>query len=374
MIAVSRTDSSVLGRWWWTVDHWTLWAVAILIGFGAILTLAASPAVADHLGLNPFYFAHRQLVILPSAVALMVAVSLMPPPWVRRLALALFLVAVVGVVATLFIGVEIKGARRWIGAGGLSIQPSEFVKPSFIVLTAWLLSRRRLAGVSPVSVTATALFSVVVLLLALQPDLGMAAVVSFVWLGQMFLAGLPLRYTGIFAVFAVVGMAAAYLLFPHVASRVDRFLDPDAGDRYQVTTSLEAFENGGMFGRGPGEGTVKQSLPDAHADFILAVAGEEMGLVACLAIVGLFAFIVLRGFARLLQENDLFVLLAASGLLAQFGLQALINMGSTLDIIPTKGMTLPFISYGGSSLIALAIGMGMLLALTRRRAAVGGLA
>ena len=165
-----------------------------------------------------------------------------------------------------------------------------------------------------------------------------------------------------------------YFLFPHVASRVDRFLDPDAGDRYQVTTSIEAFENGGLLGRGPGEGTVKQSLPDAHADFILAVAGEEMGLVSCLAIVGLFAFIVIRGFARLLQENDLFVLLAASGLLAQFGLQALVNMGSTLDIIPTKGMTLPFISYGGSSLIALAIGMGMLLALTRRRAAIGGLA
>ncbi len=374
MIAVARTDSSVISRWWWTVDHWTLWAVAALIGFGAILTLAASPAVADHLGLNPFYFAHRQFVILPTALALMVAVSLMPPPWVRRFALLLFAVAILGVVATLFVGVEIKGARRWIGADGMSIQPSEFVKPSFIVLSAWLLSRRRAAGLSPISVTGTLAFAAVVLLLALQPDLGMAAAVSFVWLGQMFLAGLSLRFTGILAVLALAGMAAAYLLFPHVASRVDRFIDPDAGDRYQVTTSLEAFENGGLFGRGPGEGTVKQSLPDAHADFILAVAGEEMGLVACFAIVGLFAFIVIRGLARLLQENDLFILLAAAGLLAQFGLQALINMGSTLDIIPTKGMTLPFISYGGSSLIALAIGMGMLLALTRRRATVGGLA
>lgn len=374
MIAVARTDSSVIGRWLWTVDHWTLWAVAALIGFGAMLTLAASPAVADHLGLNPFYFAHRQFVILPTALALMVAVSLMPPPWVRRFALLLFVVAILGVVATLFVGVEIKGARRWIGAAGMSIQPSEFVKPSFIVLSAWLLSRRRAAGRSPIGIAGTLSFALVVLLLALQPDLGMAAVVSFVWLGQMFLAGLSLRFTGVLAVLALAGMAAAYLLFPHVASRVDRFIDPDAGDRYQVTTSLEAFENGGLFGRGPGEGTVKQSLPDAHADFILAVAGEEMGFVACLAIVGLFAFIVIRGFARLLQENDLFVLLAAAGLLAQFGLQALINMGSTLDIIPTKGMTLPFISYGGSSLIALAIGMGMLLALTRRRTTVGGLA
>ncbi len=373
MIAVSRTDSSPFARWWWTVDHWTLWAVAALIGFGAILTLAASPAVADRLGLDPFYFARRQFVILPTAATAMVAVSLLPPIWIRRLALVLLVAALAGVVATLFAGTEIKGARRWIGAGGLSIQPSEFVKPSFAVLTAWLLSHRRLAGGPPVGVSAVALFAVVVLLLALQPDLGMAAVVTAVWLGQVFLAGLRLRFMAGLAGLAAVGMVAAYLLFPHVASRVDRFLDPDSGDRYQVTTSLEAFENGGLFGRGPGEGTVKQVLPDAHADFILAVAGEEMGLVACLTVVALFAFIVIRGFARLLQENDLFVLLAASGLLAEFGLQALINMGSTLDLIPTKGMTLPFISYGGSSLIALAIGMGMLLALTRRRAPAGAL-
>lgn len=373
MIAVSRTDSSPFARWWWTVDHWTLWAVAALIGFGAILTLAASPAVADRLGLDPFYFARRQFVILPTAATAMVAVSLLPPIWIRRLALVLLVVALAGVAATLFAGTEIKGARRWIGAGGLSIQPSEFVKPSFAVLTAWLLSHRRLAGGPPVGVSAVALFAVVVLLLALQPDLGMAAVVTAVWLGQVFLAGLRLRFMAGLAGLAAVGMVAAYLLFPHVASRVDRFLDPDSGDRYQVTTSLEAFENGGLFGRGPGEGTVKQVLPDAHADFILAVAGEEMGLVACLTVVALFAFIVIRGFARLLQENDLFVLLAASGLLAEFGLQALINMGSTLDLIPTKGMTLPFISYGGSSLIALAIGMGMLLALTRRRAPAGAL-
>jgi cell division protein FtsW len=373
MIAVSRTDSSPFARWWWTVDHWTLWAVAALIGFGAVLTLAASPAVADRLGLDPFYFARRQFVILPTAAIAMVAVSLLPPIWIRRLALVLLVVALAGVAATLFAGTEIKGARRWIGAGGLSIQPSEFVKPSFAVLTAWLLSHRRLAGGPPVGVSAVALFAVVVVLLALQPDLGMAAVVTVVWLGQVFLAGLRLRFMAGLAGLAAVGMVAAYLLFPHVASRVDRFLDPDSGDRYQVTTSLEAFENGGLFGRGPGEGTVKQVLPDAHADFILAVAGEEMGLVACLTVVALFAFIVIRGFARLLQENDLFVLLAASGLLAEFGLQALINMGSTLDLIPTKGMTLPFISYGGSSLIALAIGMGMLLALTRRRAPAGAL-
>lgn len=367
MIAVSRSDSSTFGRWWWTVDHWTLWALAALIGFGAVLTLAASPAVADRLGLDSFYFARRQFVVLPAAVAVMVGVSLLPPPWVRRLALLLFVIALAAVAATLFTGAEIKGARRWIGAGGLSLQPSEFLKPCFVVVTAWLLARRSLAGKSPVGPVEAGLFALVIGLLVMQPDIGMVIVVGAVWLGQVFLAGLRLRYMGGLAVLASAGMLAAYFLFPHVASRVDRFLDPDSGDRYQVTKSIEAFENGGMFGRGPGEGTVKQVLPDAHADFILAVAGEEMGLIACLTVVGLFAFIVIRGSARLLQENDLFVLLAASGLLAQFGLQALINMASTLDLIPTKGMTLPFISYGGSSMLGLAIGMGMLLALTRRR-------
>jgi cell division protein FtsW len=368
MIAVPRTDSSPFGRWWWTVDHWTLWAIAALIGFGALLTLAASPAVADRLGLDPFYFARRQFVVLPAAALVMVGVSILPPAWVRRLAVLMFAVALVGVAATLFTGPEIKGARRWIGFGGFSIQPSEFLKPAFIVVTAWLLARRGLAGKSPVGPVETGLCAMVIGLLVLQPDIGMVVVVGTVWLGQVFLAGLRLRYMAGLAVVAGAGLFAAYFLFPHVASRVDRFLDPDSGDRYQVTKSIEAFENGGMFGRGPGEGTVKQVLPDAHADFILAVAGEEMGLIACLAVVALFGFVVLRGSARLLQENDLFTLLAASGLLAQFGLQALINMASTLDLIPTKGMTLPFISYGGSSVLGLAIGMGMLLSLTRRRA------
>ncbi|MGB8274964.1 MAG: putative lipid II flippase FtsW [Alphaproteobacteria bacterium] len=371
MIGVPRTDSSVLGRWWWTVDHWVLWALAILIGFGAVLALAASPPVADRLGLEPFYFARRQLTVLPAAVLVMIGVSLLSPRWVRRLAWIVFLVGIVGVAATLVTGAEVKGARRWITLASFSLQPSEFVKPAFIVVSAWLLARRRLEGGSPVSPLAASLFVLVVGLLALQPDLGMAVVVATVWFGQVFVAGVPLRLVAALSSVGVAGMTAAYFVFPHVTSRVDRFLDPDSGDRYQVTTSLDAFMNGGLFGRGPGEGTVKQVLPDAHADFVLAVAGEEMGLIACLVIVCLFAFIVVRGFSRLLQEDDLYVLLAASGLLAQFGLQALINMGSSLDLIPTKGMTLPFISYGGSSLLALSLGLGMVLALTRRRFGMG---
>jgi cell division protein FtsW len=367
MITVPRTDSSRFGRWWWTVDHWTLWALAILIGFGAVLALAASPPVADRLGLEPFYFARRQLAVLPAGALLMIAVSLMSPRAVRRFAWILLLAGILGIIATLAFGTEIKGARRWISLGSFSLQPSEFVKPAFIVVSAWLMARCRLLHGTPIGPVPVALFFLVVALLALEPDLGMAVVVSAVWFGQVFLAGVPLRLVAALGALGTGAMAAAYFVFPHVTSRVDRFLDPDSGDRYQVTTSLEAFMNGGLIGRGPGEGTVKQVLPDAHSDFVFAVAGEEMGLIVCLVIVFLFVFVVVRGFSRLLQEDDLYILLAASGLLAQFGLQALINMASELDLIPTKGMTLPFLSYGGSSLLALSIGMGMVLALTRRR-------
>ena len=195
----------------------------------------------------------------------------------------------------------------------------------------------------------------------------MAVVISAVWACQFFLAGLPLYWAALLGVLGIGGLIVAYLILPHVASRIDRFLDPSSGDSYQVDRSLEAFLNGGWFGRGPGEGTVKEVLPDAHSDFVFAVAGEEFGLFVCLVIVCLFAFVVLRGFAKALQETDLFVLLATSGLIVQFGLQALINMGSTLRLMPTKGMTLPFVSYGGSSLIAMGLCIGFLLALTRRR-------
>jgi cell division protein FtsW len=372
MSTVPRTDTSVFGRWWWTVDHWILGALAILVLFGAVLTLAASPPVADRIGLEPFHFARRHFALLPTAMVVTIWVSLLSPAAVRRLACAVFVISLAALAATVFIGPEIKGARRWIAIAGFSLQPSEFIKPSFAVLSAWLLAHRRLGDGAPVSLTALWLFVLIVSLLALQPDLGQAVVVSAVWFAQLFLAGLPLAWVAAGAGFGCAGMVAAYFTFPHVARRIDGFFDPASGDGYQVSTSLESFRSGGLAGRGPGEGTVKEVLPDAHADFIFAVAGEELGVLACLAIVGLFAIVVLRGFSRLLQENDLFVLLAAAGLLIQFGLQALINMGSTLDLMPTKGLTLPFISYGGSSLIALSFGMGMVLALTRRRRSAGG--
>ncbi|MBM3486650.1 MAG: putative lipid II flippase FtsW [Alphaproteobacteria bacterium] len=367
MSAFTRSDTSVVGRWWWTVDRWSLAAIACLVGFGTLLALAASPAVAQRLGLDPFYFARRQFAVIPVAAVIVFAVSLMSPRTVRRLAVVGLVVSVALLVLTLIVGMEIKGARRWIDLGGFSLQPSEFVKPTFAVVCAWLLASGRTQEGFPGSLIALGLYLVVVALLIKQPDVGMTVVVTVVWFAQWFLAGLHMFWVALLLGGGIVGMVAAYLFLPHVTSRVDRFLDPSQGDTYQVTTSLEAFMNGGLFGRGPGEGRVKSLLPDAHADFVFAVAGEELGMLACLLILALFAFIVLRGLARVWHDNNLFVMLATAGLLVQFGLQVLINTGSSLSLIPAKGMTLPFISYGGSSLLAIALAMGMVLALTRRR-------
>jgi cell division protein FtsW len=367
----ARTDNSVLSRWWWTVDHWSLAAIGAIIAFGALLTMAATPAVAERLGLDSFYFVKRQLGLLPVALAIMLVMSMLSPRDVRRVALVAFAGSILLLCLTFLIGVEIKGARRWINFAGFSLQPSEFVKPTFAVVAAWLFAQQRKQEGFPGDFIAIVLYLVVLCLLLRQPDVGMALVVSAVWFAQFFLAGLRLFWVVLLGGAGATAAVGAYFIFPHVTSRINRFMDPSSGDTYQITTALQAFLNGGLFGRGPGEGRVKSVLPDAHADFVFAVAGEELGLIACFVIVALFAFVVLRGFARLLQEPSLFVLLAVSGLLIQFGLQALINMGSSLHLMPTKGMTLPFISYGGSSLLALSLGMGFMLALSRKRYGAG---
>ncbi len=363
----ARTDRSIIAQWWWTVDRWTIVAILALIGFGSLMVMAASPAVAVRIGTDSLHFVKRYFELLPLAVALMFAVSLLSPRAVRLLAFAGLALGLVALVYTLMNGVEIKGARRWIELPGESIQPSEFVKPCFAVVAAWLFAQAKLRPGFPGNWIAIALYVLIVGLLIKQPDLGMTAVVSVVWFTQFFLAGLSLFWVAALLAAGVVGLAGAYMLLPHVAVRINEFLDPTSGSNYQVDRSIDAFMNGGLWGRGPGEGTVKLSLPDAHADFVFAVAGEELGLIVCLIIVALFAFVVLRGFSRLLQENNLYIVLAATGLLVQFGLQAIINMASTLHLMPTKGMTLPFISYGGSSLLALGLAVGMILALTRRR-------
>ena len=367
MAVLSRADNSVLGRWWWTVDRWTLFSIITLIGFGYVLVLAASPAVAERIHQSRDVFILKQVVFLALAALTIVGVSLLSPRNIRRLALGGCIIAIALTALTLVHGVEIKGARRWIAIPGLSIQPSEFLKPCFAVVTAWLLTEAKRTRGFPGTIIAFVLFAIILLLLKSQPDIGMLSVITAVFFAQLFVEGMNMAFVGLGALGIAGAAFSAFVMFPHVRSRVMRFLHPEQGDHYQVDTALQAFGNGGFLGRGPGEGRVKDLLPDAHADFVFAVAGEEFGLLVCLMILGVFAFIVLRGLLRLIQENDEFVTLAAAGLVTGFGLQAFVNMASALHLIPTKGMTLPFISYGGSSAISVSLGMGMLLALTRRR-------
>ena len=366
MPALSRTDDSMLGRWWWSVDRWTLGAIGTLIGSGYILMLAASPAVAERIGASREMFILKQVVFLALAGLIVVLVSLLSPRDIKRLAIAGCIAALALTAATMVIGMEIKGARRWISLPGMSVQPSEFLKPCFAVTAAWLLSEGKKSPRFPGMLLACAVCALILALLKVQPDIGMLAVVTVVFLAQLYIAGLPLVLVGMGM--GLIGAAAvmAYTFIPHVHKRFNGYWKGE-GDHYQIDRALEAFGNGGFIGRGAGEGRVKDILPDAHADFVFAVAGEEFGMLICVFILAVFAFIVLRGLLRLLRERDLFIVLSCTGLVTGFGLQAFVNMASTLGLIPTKGMTLPFISYGGSSVVAVALGMGMLLALTRRR-------
>lgn len=373
MTTFTRLDKSVVGSWWWTVDRWTLVAVALLVALGGVMVLAASPAIATRLGLDNFHFVRRQFLYLPVAVMIIFSISLMSPLWVRRLAVIMFGVFSLLTIATLVVGPEVKGANRWLQFGSFTLQPTEFLKPAFAVVAAWMFAEQRRSDEIPGNLISMGLFAFVIALLLMQPDVGMTLVVSAVWFAQFFLAGLPIFWVVLFVIFGIVSAAAAYSLFPHVASRVDRFMDPSGGGNYQIERAMEAFQTGGFFGVGPGDGSVKRQLPDAHTDFIFAVLGEEFGVIICLLVVALFAFVVLRGFSRLMEEKNFFIVLAAAGLLTQFGLQAIINIGVNLRLMPTKGMTLPFISYGGSSMFALAVMMGMLLALSRRRVGTGEL-
>jgi len=364
---LDRTNTGVLGRWWWTVDRLNLFALIVLVGVGLILVMAGSPPVAKRLDLPPFYFVHRHEVFLLLGVCVMLVVSMLPAVAIRRLAVLGFCVSLGLMALVPFFGVQTKGAHRWVDIMGISIQPSEFMKPCFAVVMAWVCAENHRRVAFPGYRIAIGLYLLVAALLLIQPDIGMTLTVTVMWAIQLFLAGLPFVWVFIMVVMGIAGLFGAYHVFPHVAKRINSFLDPSAGDNYQISRSLEAFRNGGLLGRGPGEGEIKQFLPDSHTDFIFAVAGEEFGVIACLIIVGLFAFIVLRGLTRVRHENDLFVVLAVAGVLTQFGIQSIINMGVAVNLFPAKGMTLPFLSYGGSSVVAIALGMGIMLALTRRK-------
>ncbi|WP_374384066.1 putative lipid II flippase FtsW [Dongia sp.] len=367
MRGFARTDRSMVAQWWWTVDRWMLAAVIALAFIGAILVLAASPAVATRIGMDSFALVRRHYAMLPLAIATVIFVSMLSAKQVRRLGVILFFVFFALTALTLFVGVEIKGATRWISVGPLSLQPSEFLKPCFAIFAAWMFSLQKTSANVPGNIIAIIAYLATIALLLKQPDLGMTAVVTATWAAQFFIAGLPIFWVLLLVGLGAAGLVAAYFTLPHVTERVDQFFNPESGDTYQIDRALEAFQNGGLYGKGPGEGSVKLVLPDAHADFVFAVAGEEFGLIVCLILVALFAFIVLRALSRLLGEHNHFIILASTGLVTSFGLQAIVNMASTLHLMPTKGMTLPFISYGGSSIIAIGLGVGMLLALTRRR-------
>ncbi|HEV3372749.1 MAG TPA: putative lipid II flippase FtsW [Xanthobacteraceae bacterium] len=364
---VSRVESTPFAAWWWTVDRLMLAAVIVLMLAGIVLSLAASPPVAARLGLEPFYFVNRHILFLVPALIVLLATSLMSERNIRRLALVVFIVSLILIAATLMYGAEVKGARRWIVILGVNIQPSEFLKPAFVILIAWLFGESARRPEMPANTAALALLLTAVSALVLQPDFGQTMLLLLVWGTLFFLAGMRMVWVIGLGGAAAIGLAGAYATVPHVARRIQRFMDPSSGDTFNVDQALESFLRGGWLGRGPGEGTIKRILPEAHTDFVFAVAAEEFGIVLCLALLALFAFVVLRALRRALDDADPFRRFAVAGLAMLFGLQSAINMSVNLHLIPAKGMTLPFISYGGSSMISLAYGMGMLLALTRER-------
>lgn len=364
---ISRERRTPLSDWWWTVDRLQLAAIIAMILCGVILSLAASPPVATRIGLDPFHFFNRHVMFLAPSLVVMLGVSFLSPRQIRRSALIVFGLSIALIVATLMFGPEVKGARRWITLIGVNIQASESAKPAFVVLAAWLFAESAKRPEMPATSMALGLVLTLVSLLVMEPDFGQTMLVLMVWGALFFLAGMRIVWVLGLAGTAAGGLFVAYLLVPHVAGRIKRFMDPASGDTFQVDTAMEAFSNGGWFGLGPGEGIAKRSLPDSHTDFVFAVAAEEFGILMCLVLLSLFAFIVIRALARAYKSEDLFCRFAASGLAIMFGVQAAINMAVNLHLVPAKGMTLPFISYGGSSMVSLAYGAGMLLALTRLR-------
>ncbi|HRD75164.1 MAG TPA: putative peptidoglycan glycosyltransferase FtsW [Hyphomicrobiaceae bacterium] len=362
---LSRTDDSLLAEWWLTVDRLLIAAAFALMAAGVVLSLAASPAVAIKKGLEPFHFVERHVVWAVIAAGVMLWVSLLSARQARRLALLIFLGALATMIFVLVMGPDINGARRWLRIAGLSVQPSELAKPAFVVLAAWALNEATERRDVPAIGVGVVLYGAFAVLLALQPDVGQTLLVTAVFGALFLLSGLSLKWVGALAGAGVAGLAVAYQAFPHVRRRIDRFIDPQSGETYQTDRALQSFLDGGFFGRGPGEGTIKAVLPDAHTDFIMAVVAEEYGILACLGLLLVFAFIVFRSIIGLARAPDGFVRLAVTGLALLIGLQALINMSVSVGLIPPKGMTLPFVSSGGSSGIASALTMGLLLALRR---------
>ena len=363
----SRTNRSPLAQWWWTIDRPMVLGVLALLAFGYLMAFAASPAVAQHIDKSIYFFAKKQFVFLTLALFVFFLVSMLPANLIRWFAVALLVGAIGGVIATLFVGVTVKGASRWLIIAGVSVQPSELLKPAFVVVTAWLFARQRARFESHDMWLALALLVGACLLLAMQPDFGQTILICLVWMCLFYLSGGSLNLIAGLAAILIAAGSYVYSSYAYFRSRIERFLDPSTGDTYQVDKAMDAIRSGGVTGVGPGDGRVKSILPDAHADYVFAVAAEEGGLIMGCLIIGIFAFLVWRALWALRDETEHWIQLAAAGLICLFGLQAIINLAVNLNLMPSKGMTLPFISYGGSSLLASAITMGMLVGLMRRR-------
>jgi cell division protein FtsW len=365
---ISRAERTAFSDWAWTVDRWLLASLALLIVAGLVFAMAGSPPVAERLHLPTFHFVNRQGMYLLPALVVMIATSFLSPRHVRRLALVIFVISLALVIATIFYGQEVKGAKRWI----FGIQPSEFLKPAFVVLVAWAFSEGARRKDVPGNLIALLLMPVTIAPLILQPDFGQTMLISIVWAALFFMAGL--HWIWVVGLGGLGGVSAllAYKFVPHVHARIESFLEPPppvAGvpANFQSETALESFIAGSWFGKGPGEGVIKRILPDSHTDFIFAVIGEEFGVLVCIALAAVFAFVVVRGLFSAARNSDPFCRFATAGLVMLFGLQSCINMAVNVHLMPAKGMTLPFVSYGGSSLISLSLGMGFLLAVTRKR-------
>lgn len=363
-----RGGEPILPKWWRTLDKWSMSCVLILFAIGLLLGLAASPPLAARNGFEPFHYVQKQAVFGGAALVAMMLTSMMSPTVVRRLAVLGFLGAFVALALLPFFGTDFgKGAVRWYSLGFASVQPSEFLKPGFVVVAAWMLAASQEINGPPGKLWSFALCVAIVMMLVMQPDFGQACLVLFGWGVMYFVAGAPMLLLVGMAAMVVLGGTLAYSASEHFARRIDGFLSPDVDPTTQLGYATNAIREGGLFGVGVGEGQVKWSLPDAHTDFIVAVAAEEYGLILVLIIISLYASIVVRSLLRLMRERDPFIRLAGTGLACMFGVQAMVNMGVAVRLLPAKGMTLPFVSYGGSSLIAGGIAVGMLLAFTRTR-------
>jgi cell division protein FtsW len=363
---VSRAERGPVADWFWTIDRFFLATFILLMGIGFMLSFAASPAVAERLNLDSFHFVKRHAAFLLPSLGVMIAISFLTPRQVRRAAMILLVVSLGMMVLALFFGAEVKGSRRWISLAGLSIQPSEFMKPAFVVVCAWLFSEHARQPEIPGNLFAILLYGMVAALLVAQPDLGQTILTTTVWGGMFFMAGMPWIWIILLGGAGVGGLVVAYTLLPHVAGRIDRFMTGE-GDTFQVDTAREAIIRGDWLGQGPGEGVIKRIIPDSHTDFIFSVAAEEFGIIFCMVIVLIFAFLVMRGLSHAFRERNDFNRFAVAGLVLQIGIQSMINVGVNLELLPAKGMTLPLISYGGSSMVAICVTAGFILALTRHR-------